>query len=71
MIRVDENPTQIADVQTVVEREGSLARCGTEIDVTDFIYQSSTSVTVSDLGDIDDIADMIDAEIERVEAGES
>lgn len=70
-IRVDENPTQIADVETVVEREGSLSPLGTDIDVTDFIYQSGTSVTVSDLGDIDDIATLIDEEIERVEAGEN
>lgn len=70
-ILVDENPTQITEVETVVEREGSRARRGTEIDVADFVYQSGTSIAMSDLGNIEDIASMIDREIERVGTGES
>ncbi|MGX1195847.1 hypothetical protein [Metabacillus sp. SLBN-84] len=37
-----------------------------DIDMADFVYQSSTSIAVSDLGDMSDIADLIDQEIERV-----
>lgn len=66
-IRKDANPTEIADVETVVEREGMQGRRGTDIDVTSFVYQSSTSITVSDLGDL---SGLIDEEIERVASGE-
>ncbi|WP_078598680.1 hypothetical protein [Evansella clarkii] len=69
-IHIDENPTQIADVKTVVEREGALSQRGTDIDVTDFLYRSGTSIEVSDLGDIDDISSLIDKEIERVSLNE-
>ena len=65
-IHFDENPTQIADVETVVEKEGALARRGTDIDVTDFVYRSETSFAVSDLVNISDINNLIDEEIERV-----
>jgi len=65
-IHVDENPTQIADVKTVVEQEGALARRGTDIDVADFVYQSETSFSVSDLVDVSDIKDLIVEEIEQV-----
>lgn len=65
-IHFDENPTQIADVETVVEKEGVLARRGTVIDVADFVYQSETSFAVNDLVDISDIENLIDEEIERV-----
>jgi hypothetical protein len=67
-ICVDENPMQIVDVETIVEKEGVNARLGTDINVSDFVYQSGTSVAMSDLGDIDDITDLIDKEIERVGA---
>lgn len=59
---------QIADVETVVEKEGVKASFGTDINVSDFVYQSGTSISMSDLGDIDDITSLIDKEIERVEA---
>lgn len=45
---LDDNPIQIADVQTEVEREGEKARSGNSIDISSFMYQSSNSV-VSDL----------------------
>jgi hypothetical protein len=59
---------QIADVETVVEKEGVKARLGTDINISDFVYQSGTSITMGDLGDIDDITSLIDKEIERVGA---
>lgn len=59
---------QIVDVETVVEKEGVNARLGTDINVSDFVYRSGTSVAMSDLGDIEDITDLIDKEIERLGA---
>ncbi|MGX1266740.1 hypothetical protein RKD55_004684 [Rossellomorea marisflavi] len=67
-ICVDDDPTQIVDVITVVEKEGTKARLGTDINISDFVYQSGTSIVMSDLGDIEDITDLIDREIERVGA---
>lgn len=48
LFQLDDNPIQIADVQTEVEREGEKARSGNSIDISSFMYQSSNSV-VSDL----------------------
>jgi hypothetical protein len=39
-VRVDSDPTQIAGVETAVERYGENARRGTDIDVSSFLYQS-------------------------------
>lgn len=44
LITLDDNPIQIADVQTEVEREGEKARSANSIDISSFIYQSSDSV---------------------------
>ncbi|MCC2248983.1 hypothetical protein JUJ52_03295 [Virgibacillus sp. AGTR] len=43
-VRVDNDPTQIAGVETAVERYGETARQGTDIDVSSFMYQSESSV---------------------------
>lgn len=66
-ILVDDNPIQIADVKTVVEQEGTLARRGTDIDVMDFMHQSGTSIQMGDLIDTADIISLIDEEIERMD----
>lgn len=56
---VNENPTQIAS---------PLVGKGTDIDVMDFVYQSGTSIDVTDLvGSMSEIMTLIDSEIERVE----
>lgn len=47
-VRVDSDPTQIAGVETAVERYGENSRRGTDIDVSSFLYQSDAAV-VSDL----------------------
>lgn len=47
-VRVDNDPTQIAGVETAVERYGETARQGTDIDLSSFLYQSDRSV-VDDL----------------------
>ncbi|WP_218190789.1 hypothetical protein [Evansella clarkii] len=47
-VRVDNDPTQIAGVETAVERYGENARQGTDIDVSTFLYQSEPAV-VDDL----------------------
>lgn len=39
-VRVDSDPTQIAGVETAVERYGENSRRGTDIDVSSFLYQS-------------------------------
>lgn len=46
-VRVDNDPTQIAGVETAVERYGENARQGTDIDVSSFVYQSEPSVVDS------------------------
>jgi hypothetical protein len=55
-VRVDSDPTQIAGVETAVERYGKSAHQGTDIDVSNFLYQSEASV-VDDLisDDIDQL----------------
>lgn len=46
-VRVDNDPTQIAAVETAVERYGENARQGTDIDVSSFLYQSEGSIVDS------------------------
>lgn len=46
-VRVDNDPTQIAGVETAVERYGENARQGTDIDVSSFLYRSEPSVVDS------------------------
>lgn len=43
-VRVDNDPTQIATVETAVEREGDGSRRGVDIDVSNYMYQSNTPV---------------------------
>lgn len=55
-VRVDSDPTQIAGVETAVERYGENARRGTDIDVSSFLYQSAGSV----------VDDLINEDIEQL-----
>lgn len=55
-VRVDSDPTQIAAVETAVERYGENARRGTDIDVSSFLYQSAGSV----------VDDLINEDIEQL-----
>lgn len=50
-VRVDNDPTQIAAVETAVERYGENARKGTDIDVSSFLYQSEPSSIDDLIGD--------------------
>lgn len=43
--RVDNNPIQIADVETAVEREGASGNLGASIDVSSFLYQADSEKT--------------------------
>jgi hypothetical protein len=67
-VRVDSDPTQIAGVETAVERYGENARRGTDIDVSSFLYQSAGSV-VDDLIN-DDIEQLHSPQSVPVESGE-
>lgn len=67
-VRVDSDPTQIAGVETAVERYGENARRGTDIDVSSFLYQSAGSV-VDDLIN-DDIEQLHTPQSLPVESGE-
>ncbi|MGX1195848.1 hypothetical protein [Metabacillus sp. SLBN-84] len=59
-VRVDSDPTQIAGVETAVERYGENARKGTDIDVSSYLYQPGGFV----------IDDLIDDDIERLHASD-
>lgn len=50
-VRVDNDPTQIAAVQTAVERDAEGARKGTDIDVGSYLYESNEPVVPDLLGD--------------------
>jgi len=56
-VRVDSDPTQIAGVETAVERYGENARRGTDIDVSSFLYQSEGTF----------VDDLISDDIERLQ----
>lgn len=56
-VRVDNDPTQIAGVETAVERYGENARKGTDIDVSSFLYQSQGTL----------VDDLISEDIERLQ----
>ena len=60
-VRVDSDPTQIAGVETAVERYGENARKGTDIDVSSFIYQSGSS----------NVDDLISDDIDQLHAPET
>lgn len=57
-VRVDSDPTQIAGVETAVERYGEIARRGTDIDVSSFLYQSEGTF----------VDDLISDDIERLQS---
>lgn len=67
-VRVDSDPTQIAGVETAVERYGENARRGTDIDVSSFLYQSEGTF-VDDLIR-DDIERLQGSSAEPIEDGE-
>lgn len=67
-VRVDSDPTQIAGVETAVERYGENARRGTDIDVSSFLYQSEGTF-VDDLIS-DDIERLQGSSAEHIEDGE-
>ena len=70
-VRVDNDPTQIAAVETAVERYGETSRQGTDIDLSSFLYKSDRPV-VDDLisddirqlhvqqGDVEDVSHVED-----------
>jgi hypothetical protein len=60
-VQVDSDPTQIAGVETAVERYGENARRGTDIDVSSFLYQSAGSV----------VDDLINDDIEQLHSPQS
>lgn len=66
-IRVDNDPIQIAGVETAVEREGEKGRKGTEIDVSEFTYKSER-VIVNNLIDEDIMQLQVKRELPREEA---
>lgn len=66
-IRVDNDPIQIAGVETAVEREGEKGRKGTEIDISEFAYKSER-VIVNNLIDDDIMQLQVKRELPRDEA---